>query len=95
MTASTTSKIVYNKEIKGKKEDSQDSIILKAMSKIGRACTMREIQELTGLEINVVSRSLNNLRTKAQLIDYFDADFKGRRVHHYFIKQVDQQTKLF
>jgi hypothetical protein len=101
MTVASTSAIVYHTEIKGYKENSQDQIILKAMIRIGRASTMREIQEATRfegekeLEINVVSRSLNNLRTKLKKIDFFDAVYKNRRVHHYYLIELPVQTKLF
>lgn len=50
----------YHNEIRGKKENSQDQIILKAIEKLGPS-TCRMIQKETGLEINVVSRSINNL----------------------------------
>lgn len=87
---SQTSGKVYHEEIKGVKEDSQAEIVFKAIVRIGRACTMREIKDKCGLEINVVSRSLNNLRVKENRIEYFDADAtvngKTRRVHHYMVK---------
>lgn len=98
MTVASTSAKVYKEEIKGAKEDSQAEIVYKAIVRIGRACTMREVQEYTKFEINVVSRSLNNLK-KADKIDYFDADAntkgKVRRVHHYMIKEIGKQISLF
>jgi uncharacterized protein (DUF4213/DUF364 family) len=97
MTVASTSIAVYHMEIKGEREDSQDKIILDAMIRIGRAAAMREIQEETIplMEINAVSRSLNNLRTKLKKIDFFDAVYKGRKVHHYFLIDLPVQTKLF
>lgn len=50
----------YHTEIKGKKEDSQDNIILNVIKEHG-PCTARMIQDKTRMEINCVSRSLNNL----------------------------------
>lgn len=93
---SITSIKVYNEEIKGTKECSQAEIVYKAILRFGRACTMREIQEETKLEINVVSRSLNVLRTKENKIEYVDdKDKNGRRVHYYFRKsQLGEQAKL-
>lgn len=102
---SATSIEVYNSEIKGRKEDSQNEIVFKALKKLGVGSIMRDIQQATKefnngkeLEINVVSRSLNNLRVKHKRIDFFDAYTKGnkpRYLHHYFIIQLNGQTNLF
>jgi signal transduction histidine kinase len=99
MTVAPTSAITYHKEIKGYKENSQASIVFQAMKELGRGCTMRQIQGKTGMEINELSRSLNNLRTKRKVIDFFDAlstyNGKTKKVHHYFIKGEAVQTNLF
>lgn len=99
MTVASTSKENYHKEIKGARENSQASKVFQAMKELGRGCTMRQIQEKTGMEINEVSRSLNNLRIKHKVIDFFDAlatyNGKTKRVHHYFVKGECVQAKLF
>jgi hypothetical protein len=68
MTVARTSAIVYNSEIKGSKENGQDSIILSAFVAIGKPATARMVQRyLKGIEIeyevNVMSRSTYNLHT--------------------------------
>jgi len=57
---SETSIYNYHNEIRGKKENSQDQIILKVIKELGKA-TAKMIQKKTGLEISSVSRSVNNL----------------------------------
>lgn len=99
---STTSINVYHEEIKGRKENSQDKIVLQTIQKLG-TCTGRQIQESTGLEINVISRSLNNLWTgkrnnNVPLIEkYFAAKcpLTGRKVFHFRVVPQGVQTKLF
>lgn len=96
---SSTSKEVFHNEIKGNKDNSQNKEVFAVIKSFGRACTMREIQEKSGLEINVVSRTLNNLRTKLKVIDFFDAvsssGGKPRKVHHYFIITMNGQVSIF
>src|SRR6478752_2523879 len=57
---SSTSIHTYYNDIAGKKENSQDALILAAIDKLG-PCTARMIQKEVNLEINCISRSLNNL----------------------------------
>jgi hypothetical protein len=66
MTVARTSAIVYNSEIKGSKENGQDSIVHSAYVAIGKPASVKMIQRYLAkieiyLDINVVSRSVNNL----------------------------------
>jgi hypothetical protein len=91
MGVSPTSAKVYHDEIKGEKEESQDHVIYKAMQKFCNPVTARQIQKVTGLEINVVSRSVNNLCKKKEMIElYFTAKcpITGRKVAHYKPKEL-------
>jgi DNA-binding MarR family transcriptional regulator len=78
---------VYHEEIKGAVEDNQDQIIVKAVKKFCNAVSMRQIQKVTGLEINVVSRAVNSCKKKKLIEKCFDAEciITGRRVSHYTI----------
>jgi predicted DNA-binding helix-hairpin-helix protein len=78
---------VYHEEIKGTKEDNQDQIILKAV-KTCQPCTYRQIQAVTNMEVNVLSRSLNNCKKKQLLEVYFSANcpITGRKASHYVEK---------
>jgi DNA-binding MarR family transcriptional regulator len=78
---------VYHEEIKGEKENSQDQIIVTAVKKFCNAVSMRQIQKVTGLEINVVSRAVNSCKKKKLIEKCFDAEcvITGRRVSHYTI----------
>jgi hypothetical protein len=100
---SPTSITVYHNEIKGR-TNSQNELVLKTMRFLGVASTANEIMEATKLytddkkplEINKVTRVLNDLRNKKKLIDFINVRENkegGRVVHHHFIKEV--QTKLF
>lgn len=58
---------VYHSEIKGDKESSQDKLIYLALLQIGKPATMRMIQRhlkdrRIELEVNVMSRSMANLK---------------------------------
>lgn len=58
----------YHSEIKGEKESSQDKIIFLALLQIGKSATMRMIQKhlkdrRIDLEVNVMSRSMANLKS--------------------------------
>jgi hypothetical protein len=44
---------------------------------------MRQVQAVTGLEINVVSRSLNNCKTKEWIEVLFSGKAGKRVVSHY------------
>jgi transposase-like protein len=86
---SPNSSRVYHEEIKGATEESQDDIIHKAIKKLCNPSSMRQIQRVTGLEINVVSRSLNNLCQKKQIIEMVEnlhCAITGRKVNHYKVK---------
>jgi hypothetical protein len=103
----STSIAVYHNEIKGEKEDSQDSIILSAFVAINKPASARMVQKYLkdigiSLDINVVSRSVNNLHSpkdKEARIILFGAckcEVTGRTVNHYeSILKLGTQTKLF
>jgi hypothetical protein len=94
----------YHNEIKGGKENSQDSIILSAFVAIGKPASARMIQKyLKGIginiDINVVSRSVNNLHSKSKKIIFFEVlkcEVTGRNVNHCeSILKLGQQLKAF
>jgi hypothetical protein len=70
MTVSPNSAKVYHGEIKGEKENGQDAIILSAFVAYGEPATARMIQKYLkvvmnrDLEVNIMSRSVNNLHPK-------------------------------
>jgi hypothetical protein len=78
---------VYFEEIKGAKEDNQDKVILKAI-RTCQPCTYRMIQQVTNMEVNVLSRSLNNCKKKEWVEVYFSANcpVTGRKASHYVEK---------
>ncbi len=108
MTVASTSIKVYNDEIKGSKENNQDSIILSAYVAIGKPASLRMIEEYLinikrPLDINVISRSANNLhdpkegkKAKIKWVEVKKCEVTGRRVNHYepFLK-LGEQTRLF
>lgn len=108
MRASTSIQ-VYHSEIKGEKENSQDALILSAFVAFGRPATARMIQNYLksidyNLEINVMSRSVNNLHKetefkKAKIIFMYDGkcEVTGRQAKFYepILKLENGQTKLF
>jgi len=88
MTVARTSLEAYYNEIKDKKEVSQDKKILQAVKEI-QPCTCKQLELKTGLPINVVSRSVFNLKNKSKEIEmYFEAKCKvtGRKAQHYIVK---------
>ena len=64
---SDTSIKVYHEDIKGARAKSEADIICEAIKKI-MPCTSRQIMKATGMEINVVSRALNDLWDKYERI---------------------------
>jgi hypothetical protein len=79
MTVFPNSIHAYHNEIKGAKETGQDAIILSAFVAFGRPATARMIQKYLRylgreLEVNVMSRSVNNLHSSdpARLIKVKD-----------------------
>lgn len=95
---STNSIEIYNSEIKGSKEENQDEVILKALLK-EQPCTAVQLEKvLPQFKINVITRSLYNLREKKKLIEvYFTAKCKitNRKAAHYRVIPTANQTKLF
>jgi hypothetical protein len=95
MTVSPNSIFVYNDEIKGKKENSQDALLLIAFVAFGRPATARMIQKYLRevmdkeLEVNVMSRSFNNLHSgkkkPAKIIKVADdkCEVTGRQAAYY------------
>jgi hypothetical protein len=110
MTANSSSSFTYHNEIKGSKENGQDAIILIAFVAIGKPATAKMIQKYLkdqdrDLEINVVSRSVNNLHSgekkPAKIIEVFKGQCevtKRNHVSHYepinFKVDVNGQIKL-
>jgi len=83
----------YHSEVKGDKEDSQDKIIYLAMLQYGKPMTMRMVQKYLkqrgfDFEVNVMSRSMSNLKSdKGEFQIYFVADQKcevTKRTAGYF-----------
>jgi hypothetical protein len=87
MKVNPNSSKVYHEEIKGAKENSQDKVILKAI-RTCQPCTYRMIQKVTNMEVNVLSRSLNNCKKKEWIEVYFSANcpITGRKASHYVEK---------
>lgn len=79
---------VYHEEIKGEKEESQDEVVRKAVA-MCQPCTYRQLQQVTGYEVNVLSRSLNNCKKKEWIEVYFSAKcpISGRKASHYKVKE--------
>jgi predicted transcriptional regulator len=78
-----TSIVIYHDEIKGNKELTQAEQAYKAVKKCA-PCTMRQVQKVTGLEINVVSRALNTCKN-LQWIEVLFAGKSGKRVVSHFV----------
>lgn len=104
MSVSPTSVINYHNEIKGKKENSQDSLILSAFVAIGKPATVRMIQRyLRGINIEMetssIARSTNNLHTAENpKIVFFNAekcDVTGRTANYYESILKLKQGELF
>ncbi len=103
----STSIAVYHNEIKGSKENGQDSIILSAFVAFGKPATVRMIQaylRIIGidLEINVMSRSVNNLHSgkkrEARIVLVLEdkCEVTGRTAQYYEpILKLGEQIKLF
>jgi hypothetical protein len=108
MTVATTSKEVFNGEIKGH-TNWQNEIVLKVLKRLGQASTDKKIMEVSALftedhkplDRNVVTRVLNDLREKHKVVDYLDVKqilpdgSLGRKVHHHYLKEEGKQTRLF
>lgn len=98
MSVSPNSKEVYINEIKGDlKENGQDEIILNLLAK-HQPCTAIHLESVCPqkLKINVITRSLYNLRETKKIIDvYFSAKCKitNRKAAYYRI--IPTQIKLF
>jgi hypothetical protein len=94
----TTSIEVYYSEIKGSKEENQDETILKALLK-AQPCTAVQLEKvLPQFKINVITRSLYNLRVKKELIEvaYTDkCNITKRKAAHYRVIPTANQTSLF
>jgi hypothetical protein len=89
---------VYHEEIKGDKENSQDLIIIKAL-KANQPCTAVALERvLPQFKINVITRSLYNLRVIKNKIEIDFSDkckITGRKAAHYRVIPETGQTKLF
>lgn len=82
---SDTSIKCYHEEIKGTRQKSEADIICEAIKRI-MPCTGRQIMKATGMEINVVSRALNDLWFKYKRIEIAFKDncpISGRWVKFY------------
>jgi hypothetical protein len=107
MTVAITSAITYHSEIKGEKENSQDNIIHSAYVALGKPASVKMIQEyLRGIEINldinVVSRSVNNLhspkkgKAKIVFVGARSCGVTGRTVNFYeSILKLGSQISIF
>jgi hypothetical protein len=91
---------IYHSEIKGDKEDNQDQVILKALLK-NQPCTAVQLEKVLPqpqYKINVITRSLYNLREKKKLIEvaYTDkCNITKRKAAHYRVIPTANQTSLF
>ena len=94
---SGTSIKCYHEEIKGTRQNSEADIICEAIKKI-MPCTGRQIMKVTGMEINVVSRALNDLWFKDKRIQVSHraaCPISGRWVKFYKTKiDTNGQYKL-
>ncbi len=103
----STSIAVYHNEIKGSKENNQDSIILSAYVAIGKPATARMVQKyLKGIgydyESSTIARSTNNLhagkirepRIKWLMDDKCEVTNRTASYYEPFLK-LGEQTKLF
>lgn len=96
MTASANSIHVYHNEIKGTKENTQNELVLSKIKELCKPATARMLQPVTGLEINSLSRTLNNLCHKQKVIEImFSANcpVTGRKAAHYVESGYPDQSK--
>lgn len=101
-----TSIVNYHNEIKGKKENSQDNLVLSAFVALGKPATCRMVQKyLRGidydLESSTIARSTNNIHSgklkKPQIIfvGEFECEVTGRIANHYKSILKLKQGELF
>jgi hypothetical protein len=72
MPRAQTSKENYHSHIKGKKENTENEIVLNAIRKL-QPCTGRMISQYTEIENSSVARSLNNLKKANEIEVYYSA----------------------
>lgn len=94
---SPNSKEVYHNEIKGTKEETQDEQILRYVAEL-QPCTAIQIERAyPQFRINVITRSLYNLREKKGLIEVAFSDkckVTNRKAAHYKVVPIFTKMNL-